>query len=157
MRAITGILVALHIVSAIVGFGAVVATGAFAAAAARDPASPAAARYFRPGRNWASRSLVLVPLFGAGLEASSGFPDVRLAWPYAALAIWVVAAGVASAVHWPAERRVQELLAVAAPAAAVGVEAPAGLAAACRRAAWSSAAVTVAFVAALAVMVVQPR
>jgi hypothetical protein len=155
MRALTGILVALHIVTAITGFGAVVATGVLAAVAARDPASTAAARYFRPGPNWVARSLLLVPLFGAGLEASSGFPDVRLAWPYLALAIWLVAAGVASGVHWPAEQRIQALL--ASPGGTPAAPATAELVAACRRAEWSGAVLTVAFVAALAVMVVQPR
>jgi hypothetical protein len=153
MRALTGILVALHIVSAVVGFGAVVATGVLAAVVGRDRASPAAARYFRPGRNWVAHSLLLVPFFGAGLEASSGFPDVRLAWPYIALAIWLVASAVASAVHWPAEQRIQALL----PAAPAPPAASAELAAACRRTAWSSAVVTLGFLAALTVMVVQPR
>jgi hypothetical protein len=177
MRAVTGVLVALHIVAAVVGFGAVAMTGALALTAARDPSSPAAARYFRPGPNWASYLVFLVPVCGAGLEASSGWGDVHFAWPWIALGIWLVAAATGSA-HWPAERRLQGLLAAGAGAGPnrVAPETPqdtdatrnlprdpeaAGAAgdllAACRRTAWSSAVMTTCFVAALVVMVVQPR
>jgi hypothetical protein len=166
-------MVALHIVTAVVGFGAVAVTGVLALAAARDPASPAACRYFRPGPNWASYLVLLVPVFGAGLEASSGWADLGAAWPWIALGLWAVAVA-AGAVHWPAERRLQSLLApaiapqptsdktVLGPAAQRSPLPPASdaagaLAGTCRRVVWSSGVMTVCFLAALAVMVVQPR
>ena len=153
MGVVTGLLVVLHVLSSVVGFGAVVATGACAGVARRAPAAQSALRYFRPGRNWASHSLLLVPVFGAALEAANGWPDIGRAWPWAALGIWAVAAAAGLAVHWPAERRIQVLLHGTEPRTPVGTD----LATACGRAVWSSAVMTAAFAAALAVMVVQPR
>jgi hypothetical protein len=153
MRAVTGLLVGLHIVSAILGFGAVAATTVLAGVARSRGASPAVLRYFRPGRNYVAYLVLLVPVFGAGLEASSGWPDIGHAWPYVALGIWVVAAGLGTAVHWPAERRIQALVVEPAPSAAAGP--PAELVDACTRALWSGTLMTLAFFAALWVMLVQ--
>jgi hypothetical protein len=153
MRAVTGLLVGLHIVSAVLGFGAVLATTVLAGLARGRGASPAVVRYFRPGPNHVAYLALLVPVFGAGLEASSGWPDIGAAWPYVALGIWVVAAGVGTAVHWPAERRIQALLATPVEGAPGGP--PPELAAACTRALWSGTLMTLAFFAALWVMLVQ--
>jgi hypothetical protein len=161
MRAVTGLLVGLHIVSAILGFGAIAATTVLAGVARSRGRSPAVVRYFRPGRNYVAYLALLVPVFGTGLEASSGWPDIGAAWPYVALGIWVVAAGVGTAVHWPAERRIQVLVAVPAEGGAGGLahgpapELAPELVAACTRALWSGTVMTLAFFAALWVMLVQ--
>jgi hypothetical protein len=110
----SGVMLVLHVVAAVVGFGAVIATGVAAGAARRSATSPSARRYFRPGPNWASLSLLLVPVFGAALEALQKFPDVHQAWPWLALAMWALAAAIGTFVHWPAERRIQLLVSVAA-------------------------------------------
>jgi uncharacterized membrane protein len=161
MGALSGVLVVLHVISSVVGFGAVAATGACAWVASRDAGAPAVARYFRPGPNWASYSVLLVPVFGAALEASKGWPDLGRAWPWLALGIWAMAAAAGLGAHWPSERRIQALVAAVrkggGPGPAGAAAAGDGLAGACRRAMWSSGVMTVAFGAALAVMVVQPK
>jgi hypothetical protein len=157
MGVVSGVLVVLHVLASIVGFGAVVATGACARVARRDVRAPAVGHYFRPGPNWASHALLLVPVFGAGLEAAQGWPDVGLAWPWIALVIWVVAAATGFAVHWPAERRIQQLVVPDETGGAAQATAGSELAVACGRAMWSSAVMTVAFAGALGVMLVQPR
>jgi uncharacterized membrane protein len=104
-------LLLLHVLSAVVGFGTVVATGVQAARARRGPSAPGAdgvRRYFRPGVNWAGRALYGVPVFGFGLIAASdrvfragdGFVVVGLV-------LWLVAAVLAEVVVWPGERRIQ--------------------------------------------------
>src|SRR5580658_9510173 len=110
----SGVMLVLHVATAVVGFGAVIATGVAARAARRSASAPSARRYFRPGPNWASLSLLLVPVFGAALEALQKFPDIHQAWPWLALAMWALAAAIGTLVHWPAERRIQLLGSVAA-------------------------------------------
>ena len=61
-------LVGLHALSAIIGFGAVAVSGTV-----RGPGpggrprreATTAGRYFRPGTNWAERLLLLTPVLGA--------------------------------------------------------------------------------------------
>ena len=61
-----------HVLSALVGLGAVVVAGAYALALGRSgPGSEAVRRYYRPGVNWAGRVLFLVPVFGVALVAMS--------------------------------------------------------------------------------------
>ena len=74
----------------------------------------AVVRYYRPGVNWVGRVLFLVPVLGVALIAMSGgqwgYAD---GWVSTGLAVWVVVAMVAEGVLWPAERRLQQV--VAAP------------------------------------------
>ena len=54
-----------HVLSVVVGFGAVAAAGGYALALARSgPESESIRRYYQPGINWAGRVLFLVPIFG---------------------------------------------------------------------------------------------
>jgi hypothetical protein len=148
--------VALHVLAAAVGFGALGSTGAYAAAARRSPepfSNPGVVRYFTPGRNWGERAILLVPLLGGALLALGHGRDVSAAWPWIGLAIWTAATAVASAVAWPAEREIQGYL--AAPER--GAKARASLAAAARRAERAVATTSLLFVAALVVMIWQPR
>jgi hypothetical protein len=146
----SAVMLVAHVVTAVVGFGAVIATGVAARAARRSATAPSTRRYFRPGPNWASLSLLLVPVFGAALEALQKFPDLHQAWPWLALGMWAVAACVGLFVHWPAERRIQALV-------ATGGGGPPDLAGPCQRAIWSSAAMAVLFVGCVGVMVTQPH
>lgn len=155
-----------HVLAAVVGFGALGATGAYAAALRRDPTAAGASlrRYFRPGRNWAARAILLVPVLGATLLVLGHGRDVGRVFPWIGLGLWTVAVSVASAVLWPAERAVQRLLAaatVAVPAgAAAGGEGDGAdldeLVAACARCERAAALTSVLFVVALVVMVAQP-
>jgi hypothetical protein len=123
--------------------------------------------------------LLLVPVFGAALEALQRFPDVHEAWPWLALVMWAAAAAIGVTLHWPAERRIQALVSVEGgvkgsrpagpppqlPGPLPASARPAGelpgrepdLASSCTRAIWSSAAMALLFVACVAVMVTQPH
>ena len=72
----------------------------------------AVVRYFRPGVNWVGRVLFLVPVLGVALVAMSGgqwgYSD---GWVTIGLGVWVAVAFVAEGVLWPAERRLQEVVA----------------------------------------------
>ena len=150
------LLLILHVAAALVGFGAVAITGVQAARVRRGPAQPGAAglrRYFRPGVNWAGRTLYAVPVLGFALVAdSSGNFDAGDAWVVAGLALWLAAATVAETVVWPGERRIQLLLSTRWDDVAVAPT----LDRECRRVAGASAAVIGVFVAAVIIMVGKP-
>ncbi len=121
-----------HVLAAVVGMVAVVVSGGFAltlrgALAADGPLPVAVVRYYRPGINWVGRVLFLVPVLGAALIAMSGgqwgYSD---AWVAIGLAVWTVVAMAAEGMLWPAERRLQRLVAAREAAVAVGAGAPAG-------------------------------
>ncbi|MCU1490019.1 MAG: hypothetical protein JWM85_1424 [Acidimicrobiaceae bacterium] len=165
------VLVALHALVAVVGFGALAATGAYASALRRsgpEGASAAARRYFAPGRNLAPYALFAVPALGVALLGLHHWHDLSVPYPWVGLVLWVVAAGLATGVSFPAEREIKALLAESAtapaglPALAAGAPGPGSLAtstigATCKRCERATAAATVCFVIALFFMVVQPR
>ena len=105
------ILLMLHVLCALVGFGTVVVTGVQAARARRGPSAPGAAavqRYFRPGVNWAGRALYGVPVFGFSLvAASNGAFSSGDGFVVVGLLVWIVATLMAEVMVWPAERRIQ--------------------------------------------------
>ena len=107
-------LVVTHVLSAVVGFGAVVLTGVQAKRAQRGPSVAGAdgvRRYFRPGPNWAGRVVYAVPVLGfASIAASHGAWSADDAFVLFGLALWLVAALLAELVVWPAERRIQLLV-----------------------------------------------
>ena len=121
-------------------------------AAWRPPARRAAARglvrYYRPGVNWVGRVLFAVPVLGVALLAMSGGEwNWSDSWVLDGMGVWAVVAVVAEAVLWPAERTLQQVVAVRAGAlpsraghgrcgGAVGADAATG---ACRRG-WSGSA-----------------
>ena len=150
------LLLLAHVASAVVGFGAVVVTAVAAAAAARGPAGARAQgvrRYFRPGTNWAARTLYGVPLFGFALiGVSHGAFSSGDTFVVAGLGLWVVSVGVAEAVVWPAERRLQQMVTRdwerAASAGALGRD--------CRAIVAGSTVLVVAFVVATVLMVGKP-
>jgi uncharacterized membrane protein len=106
-----------HVLAAVVG-GVALCVAAGSALALRGalarggPLPGALARYYRPGVNWAGRTLFLVPVFGVALLAMSGgrwsFADT---WVALGMSGWAVVAVVAEAVLWPEERRLQEVVA----------------------------------------------
>jgi uncharacterized membrane protein len=142
-------LVVLHVLSAVVGFGAIFLTGLYAGVARRR-ANAAARRYFRPGPNWAARALYVVPVLGVVLvETSHGADRFAQLWVWVSVVLWVLATALAQAVVWPGEDRIQRLLAES------GANEP-ELDRACRRVERAAAAIDVVFVATVVLMVAQP-
>jgi uncharacterized membrane protein len=71
-------------------------------------------RYFRPGVNWAGRTIYGIPIFGFALLAlGHGAYALRDEWVMGGLAIFVGIVLLAEGVLWPAERRLQVSLVAA--------------------------------------------
>jgi hypothetical protein len=141
------VLVALHVVSAVVGFGAVALSGVYGAMARhvdRPEAREETARYFRsPGRpEW----LVLpVPFLGAAaLGARPEGADFAAVWVVVAGVVWLAATILLLGVVRPAQRQIR---------AAAG---PEQTARAGGRLMWAALASDVLFVVALVFMIGQP-
>ncbi len=146
--------IVLHVLSAVVGFGAIFLTGVYAGLARRR-ASEAVRRYFRSGPIWAARGVYLVPLLGVVLvETSHGVDRFGELWVWVSVLLWVLAAGLAHAVLWPGERRIQQLVA-GSPLTGTGAR-QAELDRTCRRVERAAVAIDLAFVATLALMVAKP-
>jgi hypothetical protein len=119
-----------------------------------SPFPDALVRYFRPGVNWAGRTVYGIPLFGFLLLAlSHGAYGLRQVWVTSGLVILVAVVVLAEGTLWPAERRLQVALAVpfdgdAPVAASVGSDA--------RVMALSAGAALVLLILGSALMVAQP-
>lgn len=110
----------LHVACVVVG----IVTVATAAATARRlgrlartaaPLPEALQRYFRPGVNWAGRTIYGIPVFGfALLGMSQGAYDITDAWVLSGLGLFLALAFLSEGVMWPAERRLQRAVAAAA-------------------------------------------
>jgi uncharacterized membrane protein len=146
------VLLLLHVACAVIGFGALATTGIQARRAGKGGAGiEAVRRYFRPGVNWAARTLYGVPVFGFALiGASSGSFDAGDGFVVAGLGLWALAAVVAEAVVWPAERRIQTALSETGAADVPRFELD------CRRVATAAVLLSVVFVAAVVLMVARP-
>jgi hypothetical protein len=114
----------LHVACVVVG----IVTVATAAATARRlgrlariaaPLPEPLRRYFRPGVNWAGRTIYGIPVFGfALLGMSQGAFAVTDGWVLSGLVIFATLALLAECVLWPAERRLQQAVAAAGTSAA---------------------------------------
>ena len=118
------IVLLLHVGCAVVGL---VTTAAAAATATRlrrslrasTPLPEPLRRYFRPGVNWAGRTIYGIPVFGFALLAmSQGAYALGDGWVLAGLVLFAAVALLAEGVLWPAERRLQAAVAVAGPSSA---------------------------------------
>jgi hypothetical protein len=157
-------LIALHVVSAVVGFGAVALSGLYGATARhpdRARATEEAARFFRsPGR--AEWLVLVVPFLGAAaLGVRPSGADFADTWVIAASIIWLAAAALLLGVVRPAERRIRSDIrpltegGPARPASVRPGPAP-DLAAAGRLLMWGAIGSDLLFVAALILMIGQP-
>ena len=147
------VLVGLHVVCAVIGFGAVAISGAYGAIGrnvgqprGRPEAGEEVRRYFSSGS--ALEYLVLVaPLFGiAAMSVRPGGSEFGQLWAIAGTVIWLAAGGLLTAVIRPAARRIRQAgedLRQVAPDA--------------RRLMWAAAVSDLLFVVALFLMVTQPR
>jgi hypothetical protein len=110
----------LHIGCVVVGIATTVTAAATAGRLRRllgsaAQLSDALRRYFRPGVNWAGRTIYGIPVFGLALVAmSQGAFALTDSWVLAGLALFAALALVCEGVLWPAERRVQAALAAGA-------------------------------------------
>jgi hypothetical protein len=146
-QGIFDVLVGLHVVCALVGFGSVAISGVYGAWIRRtDKAddSEETARYFQ-SRGWPELLVLAVPVFGA---AAIGFrpdgADFGDLWVIGGFVLWALAAGLLLGVVRPAENRIR----------ARGSD-PAVRSSGARLM-WAAAASDVLFVLALALMVTQP-
>jgi hypothetical protein len=145
-----------HVLSALVGLGAVAVAGAYALTLRRSgAASDGVRRYYRPGVNWAGRVLFLVPVFGVILVAmSQGDWSYSDTWITVGLFLWVLIVLAAEMALWPEERQLQA--AVADPDTANDPASVEALRARCLRVAMLSAGLSAGLVAAAVVMVGKP-
>lgn len=147
-------LIALHVVSAVVGFGAVAISGVYGALARRSPGAEETRRYFS-GRGWAEYLVLVVPVFGAAAmgvrPGGSEFGDL---WVIAGWVIWLAASGLLLGVVRPAEAAIRAGDGVRAGEDSGHQIEPAGRAA--TRLMWAAGASDALFVAALLLMVTQP-
>ena len=69
-------------------------------------------RYFRPGANWAGRTIYGIPIFGFALLAMShGAYALEQGWVLGGLVVFAGVARGGEGVLWPAERRLQAAVA----------------------------------------------
>jgi hypothetical protein len=111
-------------------------------------------RYFRPGVNWAGRSIYGIPIFGFVLLAlSQGAYGLGDGWVVGGLALLVGVVLLAEGTLWPAERRLQVSLVAVSGGGAPAEESV-------RRDAttmvWSAVVILLLLVAGSALMVAQP-
>jgi len=154
------LLLVAHVLVALVGFGAIAAGGLAASSARRsgDPANDASVRrFFKQGRDWPARVIFLVPVLGLALLFGGSRSQVGASWPWIGLCIWIVAAGIASGMCWPAEHAAQITLAeLTGDPDGDTASLVADFRASCHRMELATGAISVCFVAALVVMIVQP-
>jgi len=166
------VFVALHVTTAVVGFGSVALSGVYGGSARhldQETAAEEVRRYFRAPRR-AELVLLAVPIFGAVAVAlgpgGSGFGE---AWVDLGLGLWLVAATLLLGVVRPAgavlRRASLEAEAhtgtdesggpdVSADPDAAGTDPAPGISG--RRLLWASAASDLLFVVALVIMVIKP-
>ncbi|HUE58113.1 MAG TPA: hypothetical protein VMO88_00890 [Acidimicrobiales bacterium] len=134
-------LVAVHVVFAVVGFGAVAISGVYGALARNQSNASETTRYFA-SRGIAEWLIIPVPFVGlAALLVDHRSGDLTEVWVLGGSAVWIAAAAILLAVVRPAEGRLRR-----------GQD-PVGSG---RVLMWSGIASDVLFVVALALMVTQP-
>src|SRR5580704_530829 len=111
------IVLLLHVACVVVGLVTTATAAATASRLRRLLGSPLPLpeplrRYFRPGVNWAGRTVYGIPVFGFALVAmSQGAYALGDGWVLGGLAIFAALVLVGEGVLWPAERRLQVALA----------------------------------------------
>jgi small-conductance mechanosensitive channel len=109
----------LHVACVVVGMVTIATAAATARRLGRlagtaSPLPEPLRRYFRPGVNWAGRTIYGIPVFGfALLGMSHGAYAITDAWVLSGLLLFVAVAFVAEGVLWPAERRLQHAVTAA--------------------------------------------
>lgn len=154
------ILVGLHVVCVVIGFGSVAISGVYGAIGRHSPgrqARPEAVvelrRFFSADSKF-GYFLIAGPVFGvAALAVRPGGSEFGAIWAVAGLVIWLAASVLLLAGVRPAEHRIRAALSKAPEEDRPARELPG----ACGRLMWAAAASDVMFVVALLLMVTQPR
>jgi hypothetical protein len=153
------IVLILHVGCVVVGLTTTVAS-ALSAGRLRTllrtaaPFPEAVGRYFRPGVNWAGRTMYGIPIFGFLLLAlDHGSYGLRDGWVMGGLAIFVGVVLIAEGVLWPVERRLQVSLAAVSSG---GVPAKESLGRDATAMLWAAVVILALLVAGTALMVAQP-
>jgi len=113
------VVLVLHVGCVVAGFVTALAAATTGSRLGRllasgTPLPEALRRYFRPGVNWAGRTVYGIPIFGVALLAMSQGADAPGdAWVQAGIALFVALALVGEGALWPAERRLQAAVAAA--------------------------------------------
>jgi uncharacterized membrane protein len=147
------VLVVLHVICAVVGFGSLALSGVYGFTS-RHPAGPEAVeearRYFRsPGR--LELAVLAVPVFGvAALGVQPGGGGLGQLWALLALGIWLTVTIVLIGVIRPAEARLRAVLVAPSPDEVA-------MATAAGRLGWASVVTDLGFFVALMLMILQPR
>jgi hypothetical protein len=152
------VVLAVHIATALVGFGGVAMTGIYGSWTRRvtNPEDLADVRRYFSRRDWAGRSLVAVAPSGAlALWLDQGPGALGHPWAVAATGCWVAAFGLALRVIWPAERRVRSLFDTVGPVEPA-VPGPGERDRLGRRLIWATGTCDVMFAVALVLMIFQP-
>jgi uncharacterized membrane protein len=108
------LLLLLHILSVVVGLGAVMLNGLYAAQAQKrpGPTGRAVSEANEAIGNVAQYVIYLIPVFGLLLVMfSDGAWKLSQTWVWLALVLYVIAIGIAHAMLIPGHRRINELLA----------------------------------------------
>ena len=151
----------LHVACVVAGLVSTVAAAATAARLGRllrasAPLPEPLRRYFRPGVNWAGRTIYGIPAFGFALIAmSQGAYALGDGWVLAGLGLFVAMAILAEWRLWPAERRLQAAVATVGTVPGPPPDAEQALADAARMA-WAARAALVLLLVGTVVMVAQP-
>ena len=149
----------LHVGCVVVGLVTAATAGATATRLRRLLGSPLPLpeplrRYFRPGVNWAGRTVYGIPVFGFALVAmSQGAYALGDGWVLGGLALFAAIALLGEGVLWPTERRLQLAL---IPTDAVAHPADEFLARDAATMARAALAVLVLLVAGIVLMLAQP-
>jgi hypothetical protein len=142
------VLVALHVVSAVAGFGAVAISGVYGSIARRPetPGGPEETRRYFQSSGRAEWLVLAVPVLGAAaLGARPAGADFGQVWVVSAAVVWLAAAALLVGAVRPAEARIRTANAAGEAVPAAG-----------RRLMWAAAASDLLFVVALVLMVGQP-
>jgi hypothetical protein len=110
------IVLLLHVACVVVGLVTTATAAATATRLRRLLGSPlplpeTLRRYFRPGVNWAGRTVYGIPVFGFALLAmSQGAYALEQGWVLGGVAIFAAVALLGEGALWPAEQRLQASL-----------------------------------------------
>jgi hypothetical protein len=153
-----GVAITVHVVAALAGFGMLALSGLYGSWGRNLETAQTwtdLQQYFgRPNR--AGRLLWVVPFAGGlALTLSHGAPALGQAWVIAATGCWAVTMVLAVRVVWPAERRIRPIV-MTLDEAPLAAESRAEIAGLCRPIVRATAFCDVAFVVALALMILQP-
>jgi hypothetical protein len=149
---------AVHVATALIGFGGVAMTGIYGSWGRRitSPEDLADVRRYFSRRDWAGRSLVAVAPSGAvALWLDQGARALGHPWAVAATGCWAAAFGLAVRVIWPAERRARSLF-DAAGSVEPAVPDPGERDRLGRGLVWAAGTCDIMFAVALLLMIYQP-